>query len=64
MAEQTNRWRKSSYSASPQSECVECAPLDPHAVGVRDSKNPGGPHLHVHAGAWNAFLATTRGAPQ
>ena len=39
------RWRKSSYSGGEQmSECVEIAAFDT-AVGVRDSKNPKGPHL-------------------
>ncbi|MDL4771947.1 DUF397 domain-containing protein [Spirillospora sp. NBC_01491] len=41
------RWRKSSYSGGGgTTECVELADLDA-AVGIRDSKNPSGPHLSV-----------------
>ncbi|WP_019629235.1 DUF397 domain-containing protein [Actinomadura atramentaria] len=39
-------WRKSSYSDSAGGECVELADLAT-TVGVRDSKNPHGPALHL-----------------
>ncbi|MDL4771948.1 MULTISPECIES: DUF397 domain-containing protein [Thermomonosporaceae] len=40
-------WRKSSHSGSGgTTECVELADLDA-AVGIRDSRNPSGPHLSV-----------------
>jgi hypothetical protein len=39
-------WRKSSYSGSGQSDCVELA-LSDGAVGIRDSKNPQTPHISV-----------------
>jgi len=64
-------WRKSSYSSS-QANCVEVAALGWRtssseancvqvalggpAVGVRDSKDPGGPVLAVLAGHWSTFL--------
>ncbi|HEX6468658.1 MAG TPA: DUF397 domain-containing protein [Streptosporangiaceae bacterium] len=37
-------WRKSRYSGQEGGSCVELADLST-AVGVRDSKNPGGPEL-------------------
>jgi hypothetical protein len=38
-------WRKSSHSGGVAgSDCVEVADLS-GAIGVRDSKNPAGPHL-------------------
>ncbi|WP_336050108.1 DUF397 domain-containing protein [Streptomyces sp. CA2R101] len=50
-------WRKSSYSGSEGGDCVEVATC-PHAVHVRDSKDPDGPALTLSAPAWAAFLAT------
>ena len=47
-------WRTSSYSSS-QSNCVEVA-LGGPTIGVRDSKDPGGPVLAVLAGHWSTFL--------
>ncbi|WP_330179479.1 DUF397 domain-containing protein [Nocardia sp. NBC_01503] len=49
------RWFKSSYSSGGQ-ECVEVAFLD-SAVGVRDSKRPGGPVLVFEEREWGAFAA-------
>ncbi|NNH75125.1 DUF397 domain-containing protein [Nocardia uniformis] len=50
------RWYKSTQS--PQAnECVEVF-LDDARVGVRDSKNPGGPELFFSGAAWDAFLAS------
>lgn len=40
------RWRKSSYSSDNGGNCIELADLAT-AVGVRDSKDPEGPHLTV-----------------
>jgi Domain of unknown function (DUF397) len=37
-------WRKSGHSGPEGDQCVEVADLD-MAIGVRDSKNPGGPKL-------------------
>ncbi|WP_242909339.1 DUF397 domain-containing protein [Actinomadura terrae] len=39
-------WRKSSHSGGEGGQCVELASLD-SSVGVRDSKDPQGPHLSV-----------------
>lgn len=51
------RWRKSSYSGSGgSSSCVEVA-LGAEVVGVRDSKNVGGPTLAFSETAWRAFAA-------
>jgi hypothetical protein len=49
-------WRKSSRSGSDPatSDCVEVAHLI-EDVGVRDSKNPGGPHLVFGSAEWRAF---------
>lgn len=58
-AEIDPRWRKSSFSGGGANECVECADLGPsHAI--RDSKNPGGPHLTLSPTAWRNLLTTVR----
>ncbi|WP_329146125.1 DUF397 domain-containing protein [Streptomyces sp. NBC_01456] len=49
-------WRKSSHSGSEGGNCLEVATC-PHAIHVRDSKNPDGPSLTLSATAWAAFLA-------
>lgn len=51
-------WRKSSHSGGGGSggqECVEVAQL-PHAIGIRDSKNPGGPRHVVRPGAFRSLI--------
>ncbi|MDX3074715.1 DUF397 domain-containing protein [Streptomyces sp. MI02-7b] len=56
-------WFKSSHSDTEGSNCVEVAPT-PHAVHVRDSKDPQGPALTFTPAAWVAFVgavATGRG---
>ncbi|MFD8091212.1 DUF397 domain-containing protein [Streptomyces malaysiensis] len=54
-------WFKSSYSENNGTMCVEIAHL-PHTaqVGIRDSKDKGGPALVVPAGAWAEFIAAVR----
>lgn len=47
-------WRKSSRSDAHGNDCVEVAQL-PGVIGVRDSKNPQGPHLSVTAGVFAAL---------
>jgi hypothetical protein len=49
-------WRKSSYSGA-NGDCVEVAGNVTGFVGVRDSKDRGGPALIFPADAWDAFLA-------
>ncbi|MET9529368.1 DUF397 domain-containing protein [Streptomyces sp. NPDC006649] len=53
-------WRKSSYSGNTGGDCVEVAHGLPGTVPVRDSKNPAGPTLFVHAAAWQAFVDGVR----
>ncbi|WP_330457466.1 DUF397 domain-containing protein [Streptomyces sp. NBC_00820] len=57
MAEQPQPvYFKSSYSANPNGECVECAKL-PHTLFVRDSKTPDGAVLGFTHEAWTNFTA-------
>ncbi|WP_067826249.1 DUF397 domain-containing protein [Nocardia inohanensis] len=49
------RWFKSSRSGAGK-ECVEVAFLAGGRIGVRDSKNPGGPALLFGATEWESFL--------
>lgn len=49
-------WRKSSYSSDQGGACIEVATC-PHAIHVRDSKNPDGPALTLSASAWATFIA-------
>lgn len=53
-------WFKSSRSSGGQ-ECVEVAHLDAGMVGVRDSKNPGGPALVFSPAGWDAFTGSVVG---
>ncbi|MGI5163224.1 DUF397 domain-containing protein [Spirillospora sp. CA-253888] len=52
-------WRKSSHSNAQGGSCVEVAVLAPE-IGLRDSKDPEGPHLHITRDAFAAFLARVR----
>ncbi|WP_204004796.1 DUF397 domain-containing protein, partial [Micromonospora lutea] len=56
-------WRKSSRSLNANAQCVEVA-LTPHAVGIRDSKDPAGPALAVDASAWTAFISGVKSKGQ
>lgn len=51
-------WVRSSYSGSESGNCIEVA-TGPHAVHVRDSKDPTIPSLHISLAAWSAFLKYT-----
>lgn len=57
-------WRKSSHSGShDESTCVEVARLPlggSWAIGMRDSKDPDGPWLHLSAAEWFVLLTTIR----
>jgi hypothetical protein len=48
-------WRKSSYSQTVASDCVEVA-LSMSEVAVRDSKNSSGPTLSFGVEAWRGLL--------
>lgn len=48
-------WRKSSRSLNENAQCVEVA-LTPHAIGIRDSKDPSGPSLLITATGWSTFI--------
>ncbi len=50
-------WRKSSYSGGVSDEhCVEVGRLA-RAIGVRDSKDVGGGHLHLSAAEFSSLVA-------
>lgn len=53
-----SEWFKSSYSGQ-NGECVEIC-RDATAIGVRDSKDPGGGVLAVSDAAWADFVAAVR----
>lgn len=55
MSQQPLNWFKSSYSGSPNNECVECAVL-PDALLVRDSKAPDASLLRFTETAWGSFI--------
>ncbi|MDX3096221.1 DUF397 domain-containing protein [Streptomyces sp. ME01-24h] len=52
-------WRKSTYSDTEGSNCVEVA-TTPHRVHVRDSKDPDGPALSFSPAAWTEFVRGVR----
>jgi hypothetical protein len=49
------RWMKSSLSFA-NGDCVQVAQLPDGRIGVRDSKDPGGPVLRFTPPEWAAFL--------
>ncbi|MUN38505.1 DUF397 domain-containing protein [Actinomadura litoris] len=49
------QWRKSSYTGQEGGNCVELASLD-SSVGIRDSKDPQGPHISVGREALTVLL--------
>ncbi|MBY8865921.1 MULTISPECIES: DUF397 domain-containing protein [Streptomyces] len=49
-------WWKASASGA-QSDCVECAIVDPARVAVRDSKAPTGPALLLARASLSALVA-------
>jgi hypothetical protein len=53
-------WFKSSRSAN-NAACVEVR-LGADAIGVRDSKDRGGPALAFDQAAWSGFLTTLKAA--
>jgi hypothetical protein len=55
-----SHWIKSSLSFS-NGNCVEVASLPDGTIGVRDSKDTGGPVLRFTPDEWTAFLGGVRG---
>lgn len=53
-------WLKSSYSDNEGGNCVEVA-TGRGTVRVRDSKDPGGPHLTLAPDAWRSFVRFAAG---
>lgn len=49
-------WRKASASGGNGGQCVEFAMLPDSMIGLRDSKDPGGPVLAFTPDEWLAFL--------
>jgi len=52
-------WVKSSLSFS-NGNCVEVARLPGGAIGVRNSRDPGGPVLRFTPGEWGTFVGRAR----
>jgi hypothetical protein len=55
----SQNWIKSSYSMT-NGNCIEVAGLSGEVIGVRDSKNPGGPILGFRSADWDAFIGHVR----
>jgi len=53
------QWVKSSLSYS-NGDCVEVASLPGGGIGVRDSKDAGGPVLRFTPDEWRAFIGGVR----
>ena len=52
-------WVKSSFSYA-SCNCVEIASLSDDVIGMRDSKDAGGPVLQFTGAEWQAFLGGAR----
>jgi hypothetical protein len=48
-------WRKASQSSNGHASCVEVTGSVPGVIGVRDSKDPGGPALEFGPAEWAEF---------
>ncbi|MEV4709603.1 DUF397 domain-containing protein [Actinoplanes sp. NPDC049316] len=58
-AEVYSKWRKS--TRSDEGNCVEVSPSESGTrVGVRDTKDQGGPILEFDRGAWATFIDDVR----
>lgn len=53
------KWRKASYSAGNDGNCVEVA-LTATVTGIRDSKAPEGGYLQLGRSGWSAFVANVK----
>lgn len=63
----TGPWRKSSYSMA-NGNCAEVGVLASdsapgYVIGVRDSKDPGGPVLRFSEADWAEFVASVKAGP-
>lgn len=54
-------WRKSTYSAGGDNNCVEVADGYPGIVPVRDSKTPATRPLLFSVASWSVFVAAVKG---
>ncbi|MCQ4214419.1 DUF397 domain-containing protein [Streptomyces longispororuber] len=54
------KWFKSTYSSDEGGACLEIA-TRPHAIHIRDSKNPTGPTFTVRPEAWSVFAGFVKG---
>ena len=50
------QWRKSSYSDTGQTTCVEVARAGSRLIATRDSKNPDGPRLRFDQVEWARLI--------
>ncbi|MEU7584342.1 DUF397 domain-containing protein [Streptomyces sp. NPDC041068] len=55
-------WRKSSHSGGEGGTCIELS-TRPHAIHIRDSKNPDGPTFSVTPTSWTHFLTYAHNTP-
>ncbi|MBE1486813.1 DUF397 domain-containing protein [Plantactinospora soyae] len=53
-------WRKSTRSGGNGGACLEVADNLSDVVGVRDSKDPGGPVLTFDTQAWRSFVGLAK----
>ncbi|MFJ2744771.1 DUF397 domain-containing protein [Streptomyces sp. NPDC087440] len=53
---QPSAWFKSTYSGSPNDECLMCNYTEGPGVQVGDSKIVGGPNLRITHDAWSRFV--------
>ena len=56
----SSSWRKSSYSGSGGSNCLEFRLLGHHRVAVRNSTHPQGGTLVFSDAAWRSFVAAVK----
>ena len=56
-------WVRSSFSFA-NGNCVEVAELPGDSVGIRDSRDPGGPVLRFTRAEWAAFLRAGPARPR
>ncbi|WP_119728317.1 DUF397 domain-containing protein [Thermomonospora amylolytica] len=58
---QRTPWRKSTHSGDGNADCVQVADFTT-VVGIRDSKDPDGPVIHVTRAGLAGLLETARRA--